>query len=51
MDADASSDLVGGPFAGLAISANTALFGIFDQLIRRPHSFKDPETLVRPRFP
>lgn len=31
----------------LAISANTALFTIFDQLILRPHSFKDPDTLVR----
>jgi predicted permease len=31
----------------LAISANTALFSIFDQLILRPHSFKEPSTLVR----
>lgn len=31
----------------LAIGANTALFTIFDQLILRPHRFKDPETLVR----
>ncbi len=31
----------------LAIGANTALFTIFDQLILRPHRFKDPDTLVR----
>lgn len=31
----------------LAIGANTALFTIFDQLVLRPHRFKDPETLVR----
>lgn len=31
----------------LAISANTALFSIFDRLILRPHSFADPQSLVR----
>ena len=31
----------------LAIGANTALFTIFDQLILRPHRFKDPDSLVR----
>ncbi|MEO8499842.1 MAG: ABC transporter permease [Vicinamibacteria bacterium] len=31
----------------LAIGANAALFTIFQQLILRPHSFKDPDTLVR----
>lgn len=31
----------------LAIGANTALVTIFDQLILRPHRFKDPDTLVR----
>ncbi|MEO8360107.1 MAG: ABC transporter permease, partial [Vicinamibacteria bacterium] len=31
----------------LAIGANTALFSIFHQLILRPHSFRDPDTLVR----
>lgn len=31
----------------LAMGANTALFSIFDQLILRPHAFKDPDALVR----
>lgn len=31
----------------LAIGANTALFTIFYELILRPHTFKDPDTLVR----
>ncbi len=31
----------------LAIGANTALFTIFDELILRPHHFRDPDTLVR----
>jgi predicted permease len=31
----------------LALGANTALFSIFDRLVVRPHTFRDPDTLVR----